>query len=158
MTTERELLEEYVRAGKLMQIATINPDGSPTICNAWYDAHFAPDVLRFISRDYRYHSGNIRRDGRVAGNIIAIELEALGQTARGVSFTGTARELPTTGVTTEANAFLARWPEAADAVAPHRLAQADSPVRLYEIVVFEWILFDEANFAEQPRRAISAAR
>jgi hypothetical protein len=78
MPNERALLEHYVQAGKLMQLASLNSDGSPAVCNVWYDAHFAPDVLRFISRYNRQRSQNIRIDGRVAGSIIAIPLEGLG--------------------------------------------------------------------------------
>lgn len=156
MRIERQLLEEYVRSGKLMQLATVDQDGAPAICNAWYDVNFAPDRLRFISHQERCHSQNIRRDPRIAGNILDIDLEGLGQTVRGVSFTGVARELPTTGIDEESAAFVARWPLAAEAVSPAVLASGMSPVRIYEIAVAEWILFDEANFREQPRRVVSA--
>lgn len=33
MSNERTLLEQYVRAGKLMQLASLNSDGSPVVCN-----------------------------------------------------------------------------------------------------------------------------
>ena len=81
--TPREFLKEYVESGKLMQLATLRSDGSPELCNVWYDPHFGPDLLRFISRHDRNHSVNICTDGRVAGSIIAIQLEALGQKVRG---------------------------------------------------------------------------
>jgi hypothetical protein len=77
MPTAREYLEQYVTNGKLMQLATLGADGSPTVCSVWYDAHFTPDVLRFISRQDRNHSANLRNDDRVAGTIIAIHLEGL---------------------------------------------------------------------------------
>lgn len=158
MPNERALLEHYVRAGKLMQLASLNSDGSPVVCNVWYDAHFAPDVLRFISRYNRQHSQNVRIDGRVAGSIIAIPLEGLGQIVRGVTFTGVARELPTCGVDGEVAAFVARWPRAEAALHSGKLARGEIPTRLYEVMVAEWVLFDEANFPEQPRRVIEAAR
>lgn len=158
MPTERELLEEYVAAGSLMQVATLDAGGRPEVCNVWYDPHLGDrDVLRFISRHDRNHSGNIRIRPDVAGSIVAIALEGLGQTvARAVTFKGTARQLPTDGVDAEANAFLARWPAAHDAIDPGRLARGDTPSRLYEITVTEWVLFDEANFPDQPRRPIPA--
>jgi hypothetical protein len=158
MPNERALLEHYVRAGKLMQLASLNSDGSPVVCNVWYDAHFAPDVLRFISRYNRQHSQNVRIDGRVGGSIIALTLEGLGQTVRGVTFIGVARELPTCGVDGEVAAFVARWPRAEAALHPGKLAYGETPTRLYEVAVAEWVLFDEANFPEQPRRVIEAAR
>ncbi|MEO7195961.1 MAG: pyridoxamine 5'-phosphate oxidase family protein [Pseudonocardiaceae bacterium] len=158
MPNERVLLEHYVQAGKLMQLASLNSDGSPVVCNVWYDAHFAPDVLRFISRSSRQHSQNIRIDGRVAGGIMAISLEGLGQAVRGVTFTGVARELPTCGFDREVVAFVARWPRAEAALHPEKLAHDEIPTRLYQVTVAEWVLFDEANFPEQPRRVMDAAR
>lgn len=158
MTNERALLEQYVQAGKLMQLASLNSDGSPVVCNVWYDTHFAPDVLRFISRYDRQHSQNIRINSRVAGGIIAIPLRELGQTARGVTFTGSARELPTCGIDGEIAAFLARWPRAEAALNPGKLASDEIATRLYEVTITEWVLFDEENFPEQPRQVIKAAR
>lgn len=158
MPTARELLEQYVKTGKLMQLATLRANGSPAMCNVWYDARFAPDVLRFISRYDRNHSADIRNDARVAGSIVAIHLEALGQQIRGVTFTGTARELNTAGVDSEIQAFVKRWPASIDVIEPGKLARGETPTRLYEVAVDEWVLFDEANFPEQPRQVIRATR
>jgi Pyridoxamine 5'-phosphate oxidase len=154
MATERELLEEYVATGMLMQVATLTSHGTPVVCNVWYDYSFAPDVLRFISRPQRHHSDNIRRRPPVAGSIVAIALEGLGQVARAVTFSGNAHELPTVGFEAEASAFVARWPRAADAIDPVRLARDEATSRLYEIEVVEWVLFDEANFPDRPRRSM----
>src|SRR6266498_1568022 len=156
MPDAHQLLEEYVLSGKLMQLATLNADGSPTICNVWYDAHFSPDVLRFISQHDRYHSDNIRRRPRVAGSIVAIPIEQLGQIVRGVTFRGMARELPSIGVTDEASAFIRRWPAAKAAVEPGRLARGETSTRIYEVAVAEWVLFDEANSRERPRQTVRA--
>ncbi|MBI3687138.1 MAG: pyridoxamine 5'-phosphate oxidase family protein [Actinobacteria bacterium] len=156
MPNARELLEQYVANGKLMQLATLRTDGSPAICNVWYDVHFAPDLLRFISRYDRNHSADIRSDERVAGSIVAIELEALGQVVRGVTFLGTAREMATVDVEFAISAFIERWPASAEAIDPGKLANGETPTRLYEVVIDEWILFDESNFPSQPRRKIKA--
>ena len=153
----RQLLEQYVRAGKLMQLATVRPDGSPAVCNVWYDPHFAPDLLRFISRHDRAHSFDIRADPRVAGSIIAIQLEALGQTVTGVTFTGIARQLDTVGIEPEIEAFVQRWPAAGHAIDPDRLARNETPTRIYEVAVRQWILFDEVRFPDEPRQLINAA-
>lgn len=82
MSDKRSLLEEYVRNSTLMQLATLRPDGAPAVCNVWYDPHFTPDILRFISRHDRRHSDDVRHDKRVAGSIVAVPLEGLGQVAR----------------------------------------------------------------------------
>ena len=158
MLSAREVLEEYVKRGKLMQLATLSADNSPAVCNVWYYAHFIPDLLRFISRHDRNHSANIRNDQRVAGSIIAVPLEGLGQLARGVTFSGTAHELPTVGVDDTIDAFVARWPASARAIESDLLARHATPTRIYEVSVDEWVLFDEDHFQEQPRQVVSPAR
>lgn len=156
MLADRELLESYVLTGKLMQLASLSPDGFPAMCNVWYDAHFRPDLVRFISREDRRHSENIRRAPQVAGSIIAVTLEGLGQKAQGVTFTGLARELPAAGSDSEIEDFLKRWPAAASAINPTKAAPYRPTSRLYEIAVSEWVLFDEEHFSHQPRRVIEA--
>lgn len=158
MKTPRELLEGYVKNGKLMQLATLRTDGAPEICNVWYDPHFIPDVLRFISRHDRNHSVNIRTGAPVAGSIVAIPLEGLGQTVRGVTFTGAGRELPTIGIDDAIESFVTRWPASSASLDPAKLADGSTPTRLYEVTVAEWVLFDEANFPADPRQVMPAAR
>lgn len=156
MSKARALLEEYVTTGKLMQLTTLNADGSPVVCNLWYDPHFTPDLLRWISRHDRQHSRNLATDPRIAGAIIAIPLTGLGQTVRGVSFTGHARELPTQGIDRQIDQFLTRWPAAATALDPALLANGQSPIRLYEATITGWVLFDEEHFPHQPRQEINS--
>ncbi|RZU49059.1 pyridoxamine 5'-phosphate oxidase [Krasilnikovia cinnamomea] len=156
MNDARRLLEEYVRNGQLMQVATLSPSGGPNVCNVWYSCGFGPDTLNFISKEQRQHCENIRRDGRVAGSIVAIDLTGLGQVTRGVTFVGTARELPTIGTEDRVRAFLTRWPAASSAIDPGLLARGEAHSRLYEIAVREWVLFDEANFPQDPRQVVPA--
>lgn len=154
MPDERELLEDYVRDGKLMQLATQDDDG-PYLCNVWYLPQFHPDRLYFISNVARNHSEHIRSRPDVAGTIMHEELEQLGQKVCGVTFRGTARELPTEGIDELIERFLGRWPNAKDAIDPDKLASGETPMRIYEIAIKNWVLFDEVNF-EQPRRDIPA--
>ncbi|WP_433358854.1 pyridoxamine 5'-phosphate oxidase family protein [Streptosporangium sp. CA-115845] len=151
----RDLLKEYVMGGKLMQITTLAGDGAPQTCSVWYDAHFAPDVLRWISRHDRSHSANIRTDSRVSGAIVAIPLDELGQTVRGVSFTGQARELPTVGIDEQIAEFVARWPAAAGALDRTKLMARHTPTRLYEATITQWVLFDEEHFPSDPRQMVA---
>jgi hypothetical protein len=155
MDTARKILEEYVTSGKLMQVATLSGDGCPAVCNVWYRARFQPDRLYFISRQDREHSVNILSDERVAGGIVAIPLSGLGQTVRGVTFKGHARELGAEA-RTELEGFLERWPRAGDTITPDKVASGETPSRLYEIRVSEWVLFDEEMFRESPRQVIAA--
>jgi uncharacterized protein YhbP (UPF0306 family) len=150
MDTARTVLEEYVKTGKLMQVASVSAIGYPAVCHVWYRAQFRPDKLYFISRHDREHSANIRQNRQVAGGIVAIPLSGLGQTVRGVTFKGQAREL---GVDAgrELEAFLERWPNAQSIISIKRIAENDTPSRLYEISIDEWVLFDEETFPESPR-------
>ena len=154
MPDERELLEEYVRDGKLMQLATQDENG-PYLCNVWYLPQFSPDRLYFISNVKRNHSEHIRSRPAVAGTIMHEELDQLGQKVRGVTFRGMARELPIEGLDELIARFVGQWPNAKDAIDPAKLASGDTPMRIYEIAINEWVLFDEVNF-EQPRRNVSA--
>jgi hypothetical protein len=54
--------------------------------------------------------------------------------------------------------FTARWPASSATLSAGKLARGDTPVRIYEVAVAEWILFDEANFPEQPRQVLRAER
>jgi hypothetical protein len=112
--------------------------------------------LWFISRPDREHSENIRRRPLVAGSIVPFPVEGLGQVARAVTFTGSARELPLSGVDAELAVFLGRWPRAGVTIGPASLADGTSPSRLYEVTVEQWVLFDEASF-DQPRRVVPAS-
>ena len=152
----RDLLEEYVATGKAMQLATLRDDGAPVVCNLWYAYRFAPDRLWFISRPAREHCANLRRDPRVAGAILAIELSDVGQAVRGVSFTGEAVELPVTGIEEQIGHYAGRWPRAAAAIDPARMAAGQTHHRVYEVAVTGWVLYDEANFKGSPRQPVDA--
>jgi uncharacterized protein YhbP (UPF0306 family) len=153
--TARQILEEYVTSGTLMQVASLSDDGHPSMCNVWYHVAFRPDRLYFISRHDRVHSGNIKNDERVAGSIVAIPLTGLGQTVRGVTFIGNAYEL-NAEARSELDSFLKRWPNAQKAISSDRVARDETFSRLYEIRVSAWVLFDEENFPEAPRQSVSA--
>jgi hypothetical protein len=156
MVDARALLEEYVAAGKAMQLATLEPGGAPVVCNLWFASSFTPDRLYFISRPSRAHCENIRADGRVAGAVLDITLEEWTQPVRGAQFTGTARELPATGIEPQIGVYTGRWHQAAHAIDPARLASGEAHHRVYEIEVTGWVLVDEVNFKDDPRQVIPA--
>jgi uncharacterized protein YhbP (UPF0306 family) len=156
MGQPRDLLEEYVASGKAMQLATLGADGAPVVCNLWYAYGFEPDRLWFISRPNRAHCENLRADRRVAGAILAITLDEVGQAVCGVSFTGLGRELPTTGIDEQIGVYARRWPNAAPAIDPGRLAAGTTHHRVYEVDVTEWVFYDEEHFRAQPRQVVPA--
>ncbi|MBF6173686.1 pyridoxamine 5'-phosphate oxidase family protein [Nocardia blacklockiae] len=149
---EREVLEDYIGGGGLMQLSTVGVEGAPVVCTVWYVSAFRPDRLYFVSRTDREHSVNIRRNPVVAGAVVQQRPAELGLTARGTSFTGRAVELPGTGIDAVKEAFAAQWPRAAGLLE----AMPDCASRMYEIAVDRWVLYDEENFRERPRREIAA--
>jgi hypothetical protein len=155
MIDARALLVTEVQAGKAMQLATVGPDGAPAVCNLWLASSFEPDRLFFISRPSRAHCENLRRDPRVAGAVLAIQLEDPGSTAaRGVQFSGLAIELPTTGIDEQIAIYAGRWPATANAIDPGRMERGETHHRVYQIEVTEWVLYDEANFGKDPRQPV----
>ncbi|MCT9932979.1 pyridoxamine 5'-phosphate oxidase family protein [Planotetraspora sp. A-T 1434] len=156
MTTELERrLDAYVAGGALMQLATLRPDGSPSLSILRYHVTFAPDRLYFVSREDLPHSRDLRSDSRVAGSVVggvpgSIPTGVAGGGARdvagdvagnagepvrptgAVAFTGSARELPP------------------GAQAPLRPSPGE---RVYRLDVTEWVLFDGPD---QPGRVIPA--
>lgn len=152
----RGLLEEYVRAGKVMQLATVDPDGRPYVNNLWFASTLRPDRLLFISRPNRLHCEYIRDRSDVAGAILAIELHDPSQPVQGVTFTGTARELPTTGIDEQIGVYQRRWPPTAAAIDPARMAAGEAHHRVYEITVSGWVLYDEIHFRGSPRQPVAA--
>ncbi|HEY2795682.1 MAG TPA: pyridoxamine 5'-phosphate oxidase family protein [Micromonosporaceae bacterium] len=156
MADLREMLTAYVGEGKVMQLSTLDGDGSPYVSNLWFASAFDPDRLYFISRPARAHCDNIRLRARVAGAVLAIKLEGLGQAVRGVTFTGTAVELPTENINDQISVYVQRWPSAERAIDPRRLAAGETHHRLYEIRVSGWVLYDEENFRADPRQPVEA--
>lgn len=153
---ERQLLTKYVTTGKLMQVASIDADGMPMLCHVWYAATFSPDRLYFISRHDRDHSVNIRANSQVSGGIVAIELTGLGQKVQGVTFKGTATQLPIENLDASLALFHDRWPAARNIINSVNLVNGETPSRLYEIRISEWRLFDDKNFPSDPLRVMSA--
>lgn len=156
MADLRELLTGYVRTGKVMQLSTLDADGAPYVNNLWFASAFEPDRLWFISRPARLHCDNIRERARVAGAILAVDVVDPSVAVRGVTFTGTATELPTSGIDAQLAAYAGRWPVTAQAVDPERMAAGRSHHRLYEIQVAGWVLYDEVNFRADPRQPVDA--
>ena len=157
MAQVRRLLEEYVAGGKAMQLATLGPDGAPVVCNLWFASAFGPDRVYFISRPDRVHCANIRADARVAGAVLAMQLNEWGEQVRGATFQGRARELPTTGIDEQITTYATRWPKAAYPIDPARLASGEAHHRVYQIEVTGWVYYDEINFTEGFRHEVPAA-
>jgi uncharacterized protein YhbP (UPF0306 family) len=152
--SETALLREYLSDGKLMQVATVGRGGEPWLASVWYAAD---DQLRlvFASNLARVHSEDIRANPMVSGAVVAMSLEGLGQRVRGVTFSGRANQCSGPDVEEAFHTYATRWPRAAELFPVQSLIEETTPMRLYRIEPSRYVLFDEVNFPDQPRREIS---
>ncbi|ETK35902.1 pyridoxamine 5'-phosphate oxidase family protein [Microbispora sp. ATCC PTA-5024] len=131
MTSELERrLDRILVRGTLMHLATLRPDGSPSMCTLGYQATFSPDRLYFVSGPDLPHARDLRSDSRVAGCVVADGFEV-------VAFTAAARELP----------------PGSPAPRPVRLSPGE---RLYRLDVTEWVLLERGPGADVVRRVVPA--
>jgi len=152
---KESLLRAYVDAAKVMQLATLGPDG-PHVCHVWYAIHWPSNRLLFTSSTARNHSVHIAANPAVGGGILDMDLKALGQKVRGVAFTGMARVVPDNDLDDSLRTFLLRWPKAGLDAA--KIRRNEVPHRLYEVQVSRWILHDEVNLTDGPRFELPVGR
>jgi uncharacterized protein YhbP (UPF0306 family) len=151
---EAELLREYVQAGRLMQLATVSTEGLPWLAHCWYAADSDLKLI-FLSRQDRRHSYDIINNGKVAGGIIGIQLEGLGQKVRGVIFEGMAAMVPKDELGSAYAVYSRRWPKVKEMVTLDAIANDQTSNRLWCVRPAGFVLFDEVSFPEEPRRELS---
>lgn len=153
--TEASLLRDYVASGLIMQIGTSSKTGDPGMAHCWY----APDDdlnLIFMSRQSRKHSRHILENDRVSGGILAITLEGLGQTVRGVTLSGTCEMVREGGIARAYETYRSRWPQVQQMVTPEQLVESAADNRLWKITPVSFVLFDEEHFPGDPRRELTS--
>jgi uncharacterized protein YhbP (UPF0306 family) len=146
----RGLIEEYLNAAKLMQVATCIND-QPWLAHVW----FAPDDklnLYFISRRDRRHSEEIRTQHKVAGGIVQPPFEGLGQKVRGLTFQGTAEQVGLVHLREAYGVYKRKWPQVTEHAGIDGIISNAIATRFYKIAPSLYVLFDEVNFPEQPRQ------
>ncbi len=138
---------EYLEKARMMQVATAK-DGQPWVCTVYfvYDENLN---LYWISKTTRRHSEELQINPKVAGVIVLPHTP--GDDVRGIQFQGIAKELPTkelalTGVEIYAKRY-SMEPERAEKI----LSGSDGHV-CYKIEPSMFVLFDEVNFPDDPRR------
>jgi uncharacterized protein YhbP (UPF0306 family) len=144
------VLREYVTGAALIQVATASSE-QPWLAHVWYASD--PDLgLYFLSNRERRHSYELRANPLVAAGIVRIdEFKGPGQTVRGVTLAGKCSELEGVGLEMGYGFYRERWPQV-DSMAPvAAMLSGESPMRIYQIDVDEYVLFDELNFADAPR-------
>jgi hypothetical protein len=142
-----DLIRNYLKEAKLMQIATVNND-QPWACSVYfaYDDVFN---LYWISTPSRRHSQEIEKNQRVAGTIVLSHTP--GDKVRGIQFQGIAQEGQDKTKTESAmKLYATRFTMSEDrmqAIIEHH----DNHV-CYGITSTMLVLFDEVNFPDNPRQ------
>src|SRR5438876_8191948 len=105
-----DLVAEYLRSGKLLHLST-SSNGRLWMCHVWYALGPNDNTLVFTSNKARRHSREIALNPIVAGGVVAIDLDGLGQKIRGLSFEGTALEAVGENISQAYECYATRWPQ-----------------------------------------------
>ncbi|MDE1868813.1 MAG: pyridoxamine 5'-phosphate oxidase family protein [Candidatus Micrarchaeota archaeon] len=146
----RELILEYLDSAKLMQICT-SADNRPWVANVWF-GHDNDLNLYFISRNDRRHSIEIKKNPNVAGSIVKPPFEGLGQRVRGITFEGTAEEVPNNKLGEAYIWYKNRYPQVEKQATLGDILGNFTMARIYKVRPSLYVLFDEVNFPEEPRQ------
>lgn len=144
------LVRDYLDEAKLLQIVSCS-DSQPWLAHVWFARDDALN-LYWMSREDRRHSREIRESSRIAGGIVLPEFAGLGDTVRGITFEGKARELEDGGTASAFKHYRGRWPNVEELVRLDDLVAGSTPMRFYVAEPTRFVLFDELNFPDQPRQ------
>lgn len=149
MADVRELIFEYLKQAKLMQLAT-SIDNQPWVCSVWFA--FDSDLnIYWMSQAAMRHSGEVLQNARV-GCAIALPHET-SDTPRGVQLQGTAT------IVSDPETFAAARSLYEGRIFPGEKIDAmfnDTSVSrsFYKIVPSEFVLYDPVNFPDDPRQQL----
>lgn len=147
------LIEEYLRAGKLLHLAC-SSNAALWMCHVWYAVGDRPNVLIFTSNKARRHSKEIRHNPIVAGGVVAMDLEGLGQKVRGLSFEGRAEEVIGEAIEKAYDYYAQRWPQVRTMFTSADIQSNLVDMRMYRVELVKAVLFDEVNYPGNPRQEI----
>lgn len=157
---ESVLLREYINVGKLMQVATQDSETKPWLVYVWYAPNPQLELI-FTSNVARLHSDYLKTRPAVAGGIFTSDLDGQeyvlngpGTVVRGVTFTGEARECVGDELDQAYETYATRWEQANRLFPLAKIKSGESPMRMYKIAPMQFILFDEKNYPDQPKRVI----
>jgi len=121
------------------------------VSNVWYAFDSPNSRVIFQSRRTRRHSLEIVADSRVAGAVVSGEQIGLGQKVRGISLEGIGSLVAGDDVGPAYEVYAARWPEVRDSVSVEQFLSPEGP-GMYQVTLTRVVLFDEANFPDEPRQ------
>lgn len=146
-------IDAYLAEGRVLHLATVS-NGIPWMCHVWYAIGPHKNSVVFTSNTARRHSNEIRACPNVAGGVVAIPLDGLGQRVQGLSFEGQALETTGDGILAAYEAYALRWPRIRDMFSAREIESGASAMRIYVIRMSRIVLFDEVNYPAQPRQEL----
>lgn len=147
----KSLIEDYLKEGKLMQVAT-SKGNKPWVASVWY-VHDEKWNLYFISKKHRRHSKEIIENPEVAGVIVTPHTKGSGEKVRGLQFNGVARETNGHEMDKANKLYKAKY-ELAEEIALEELMDPKVTYGYYIIEPKTFVLFDEINFPDDPRQEL----
>lgn len=143
----RKLIEDYLKEAKLMQVAT-SKDNHPWVCSVYF-AYDSSLNLYWISLPSTRHSKEIKNNNRVAGTIVLQHTP--GDDVRGLQFEGTAKEIVNKKEIKLAMQYYAKRYKMPEKRVNAIVDNKDGHM-CYVIKPILFVLFDEANFPNNPRQ------
>jgi uncharacterized protein YhbP (UPF0306 family) len=145
----RALIVDYLSSAYFMQVATVK-DNQPWVCTV----HFVSDDqlnLYWISLPSTRHSQELLTNSKVAGTVVLPH--APDDKVRGIQFQGVAEELNGESARPGLELYAKRYKIGSDWV--ESMVSATDEHRCYRIKPSMFVLFDQVNFPDHPRREYS---
>ncbi len=151
MEALNNLITNYLAEGKLLHLST-SANAVPWVTHVWYAFDANSGDLVFTSNKARRHSLDIVQNSQVAGGVVAIDLEGLGQKVRGLSFEGHAFEAQDEVCQKAYDIYAQRWPVVKDMFSATDILNGTTGMRMFRVELGRAVLFDEVNFPDNPRQ------
>jgi uncharacterized protein YhbP (UPF0306 family) len=147
----KQLIEDYLKKAKLMQIATTK-NSKPWAASAWY-VHDEDLNLYFISRKKRRHSLELGENPNVAGTITIPHTKGSGEKVRGLQFEGKAQETTGKILKKARELYFKKYP-LAEKIPLARFFIPTFIATFYIIRPSLIVLYDEVNFPKNPQQEL----
>jgi len=146
-TELKQLIQNYLKEAKLMQLATANGD-QPWVCSVWFAADNDLNIYWFSSLTRR-HSQEVSNNKKVAGAIVLPQTPA--DPPRGLQFEGTAELVTNPKDIVKATSLYVGRIFSLETIKTF-MKNKDKPHRFYKITPTQFVLFDTVNFPDNSRQ------
>lgn len=145
----RKLVEDYLKEAKLMQLAT-SFGNQPWVCSVWFASDEDLDIY-WISSENRRHSKEVMKNQKVAAAIVLPQTPQ--DVPRGLQFQGIAELLENEDDVDKAVALFSGRIFPKEKIKEF-MDSKTNPHKFYRIKVEKFVLFDVANFPDNPRQEL----